>query len=257
MSTDVPNALEEVLEKANAISAEKIGVTVDMQFKTEKQFQLDMNTGEYYDMTFSCDWCNDFDGNAMKGYYYDLTELVQSETPALYSAVEPWWEAGSLGGRVYGVPMLKDMGAEVFFRLNSDYFEGEKGLTLPESMDFADLEPLLKMWKEDHPNEYPMWSGTPPLFIPQRSSGPHVRRSGRSACAGRRASGGSWTGPWRLPVRSSSPPTRWTPATSGSWTWALSWSGRNSWRWPTRSPAADRKVGRADLHDRRHDPNGV
>ncbi len=160
MSTDVPNALEEVLEKANAISAEKIGVTVDMQFKTEEQFPLDMNTGEYYDMTFSCDWCNDFDGNALKGYYYDLTDLVQSETPALYSAVEPWWEVGSLGGRVYGVPMLKDMGAEVFFRLNSDYFEGEKGLTLPESMDFADLEPLLKMWKEDHPNEYP-------LFMPQ------------------------------------------------------------------------------------------
>ena len=91
MSTDVPNSLEEVLEKANAISAEKIGVTVDMQFKTEDQFQLDLNTGEYYDMTFSCDWCNDFDGNAMKGYYYDLTDLVQSETPELYNAVEPWW----------------------------------------------------------------------------------------------------------------------------------------------------------------------
>lgn len=157
MSTDIPNALEEVLEKANAISAEKIGVTVDMQLKTEEQFQLDLNTGEYYDMTFSCDWCNDFDGNARKGYYYDLTDLVQSETPALYSAVEPWWEVGSLGGRIYGVPMLKDMGAEVFFRLNSDYFESEKGLTLPDSMDFADLEPLLKMWKEDHPGEYPLY----------------------------------------------------------------------------------------------------
>ena len=114
-SGDAPTALPEVLERANAISAEKIGVTVDMQFKTEDQFQLDLNTGEYYDMTFSCDWCNDFDGNAMKGYYYDLTDLVQSETPELYNAVEPWWEVGSLGGRVYGVPMLKDMGAEVFF----------------------------------------------------------------------------------------------------------------------------------------------
>ena len=157
MSTDVPNALAEVLEKANAISAEKIGVTVEMQFKTEEQFPLDLNTGEYYDMTFSCDWCNDFDGNALKGYYYDLTDLVQSETPALWDAVEPWWEVGSLGGRIYGVPMLKDMGAEVFFRLNSDYFESEKGMTLPESMDFADLEPLLKMWKEDHPGEYPLY----------------------------------------------------------------------------------------------------
>ena len=160
MSTSAPNALDEVLEKANAVSAEKIGVTVDMQYKTEDQFTLDLNTGEYYDMTFSCDWCNNFDDNARRGYFYDLTDLVQSEAPALYSAVDPWWQIGTLNGRIFGVPMLKDLGAEVFFRLNSDYFEGEKGMTLPESMNFSELEPLLKVWKEDHPNEYP-------LFMPQ------------------------------------------------------------------------------------------
>ena len=154
---EVPNALEEVLAKANAITAERIGVTVDMQFKGEEQFTLDLNTGEYYDMTFSCDWCNDFDDNARSGYYYDLTELVRSETPGLYDAVDPWWRIGMLNDRIYGVPMLKDLGAEVFFRLNSDYFEQEKGLTLPEQMDFAELEPLLAMWKEDHPGEYPLY----------------------------------------------------------------------------------------------------
>ena len=178
MSTDAPNALAEVLEKANAVSAEKIGVTVDMQFKTEEEFTLDLNTGEYYDMTFSCDWCNDFDDNARRGYYYDLTDLVRSETPALYSAVEPWWDIGSLGGRIFGVPMLKDLGAEVFFRLNSDYFEGEKGMTLPESMAFSELEPLLKMWKEDHPNEYPLYmpqSGLSGMFqCHERIVGPYL-----------------------------------------------------------------------------------
>ena len=33
----------------------------------------------------------------------------------------------------------------------SDYFEGDKGLTIPETMKFEELEPLLEMWKEDHP----------------------------------------------------------------------------------------------------------
>ena len=62
------------------------------------------------------------------------------------------------------MPMLKDLGAEVFFRLNSDYFEGEKGLVLPEEMSFAELEPLLKMYKEDHPSEYPFYlTGSGPL----------------------------------------------------------------------------------------------
>lgn len=155
--TAVPNDMEEVLQKANEISAEKIGATVEMQFKNEEQFVQAMEDGEYYDMTFTCDWCNDFDENAGAGRFYNITNLLQSEVPALYDAVDPWWEIGTLGDRIYGVPMLKDLGAEVFFRLNSDYFEGEKGLTLPETMNFEDLEPLLAMWKEDHPDEYPLY----------------------------------------------------------------------------------------------------
>ena len=54
---DIPKDMQKVLDKANAISAEKIGVTVDMRFLTSEQFDLDMTAGEYYDMTFSCDWC--------------------------------------------------------------------------------------------------------------------------------------------------------------------------------------------------------
>ena len=156
-SGDIPDDVEEVLERANEISRKKIGVTVKMLYKTEEQFDLDLQTGEYYDMTFTCDWCNDFDRNAGNGYYYDLTEMVEKDTPELYKAVDPWWEIGTLKGKIYGIPLLKDLGAEVFFRMNSDYFEGEKGLTLPEEMAFEDLEPYLAMWKEDHPGEYPYY----------------------------------------------------------------------------------------------------
>ena len=100
-SGDAPAALQEVLERANAISAEEIGVTVDLLMKTDSQVSLDLNTGEYYDMIFTCDWYNDFDGNAQLGYYYDLTDLIQTEAPALYAAVDPWWDIGTLNGRVY------------------------------------------------------------------------------------------------------------------------------------------------------------
>ena len=158
-SGDIPNDMAEVIARANEISAEKIGVTVDIVFKTDDQFALDLNTGEYYDMTFTCSWCNDFDGNSRLGYFYDLTDLVREATPDLYAAVDPWWSIGTLNGRIYGVPMLKDLGAEVFFRLNRDYFEGEKGLDLPEQMEFADLEPLLAMYQEDHPDEYALHMG--------------------------------------------------------------------------------------------------
>ena len=154
---EAPAAQEEVLKRANEISAEKIGVTAKMIYKNDEQFDLDLQTGEYYDMTFSCDWCNDFDLNAGKGYYYDISSLVKEETPKLYEAVDPWWEIGTLKGNIYGVPLLKDLGAEVFFRMNSDYFEGEKGMQLPEEMAFADLEPYLKAWKDDNPDVYPFY----------------------------------------------------------------------------------------------------
>ena len=55
--------------------------------------------------------------------------------------------------------MLKDLGSEVFFRLNSDYYEGEKGMTLPEEMKFEDLEPMLAAWKQDNPDGYPLYMG--------------------------------------------------------------------------------------------------
>lgn len=149
--------LAEIMQKANEISAEKIGVTVDLKYKNDEQLSLDLNTGEYYDMIFSCSWCNDFDGNARKGYYYDLTDIVKEKTPELYAAVDPWWDPATVDGRIYGVPELKDLGAEVFFILNQDFFEDEKGMTIPEEMKFDDLEEYLKAYKEAYPEEYPLF----------------------------------------------------------------------------------------------------
>ena len=137
--------------------AEKIGVTVDLKYKNDEQLSLDLNTGEYYDMIFSCSWCNDFDGNARKGYYYDLTDIVKEKTPELYAAVDPWWDPATVDGRIYGVPELKDLGAEVFFILNQDFFEDEKGMIIPSQMKFDDLEEYLKAYKEAYPEEYPLF----------------------------------------------------------------------------------------------------
>lgn len=149
--------LDEVIEVANRISEEKIGVVADWKVKTEEQFTLDMSVGEYYDMTFSCSWCNNFDSNALNGYFMDITDRVREVTPALYDAIDPWWDIATVKGRIYGVPTLKDLGAEVFLVMNSDYFEGEKGMEIPESMDLRDVEPYLAAWKEDNPDRYPLF----------------------------------------------------------------------------------------------------
>ena len=148
---------KEVIAAANKYSGEKIGEAVELEFQPTERLNLLMASGEYYDMVFTSSWLNIFDRNAEAGMFYDITDLVKSETPALYDSIGEYWEAAEIDGRIFGVPVLKDMGAEEMFRLNADYFEGEKGMEIPERMDgFDSLEPYLKAYKEDYPEKYPL-----------------------------------------------------------------------------------------------------
>lgn len=158
-ASDAPIDTQLVVDAANAYSAEKIGVTVELIFKNEEQFDLSMNTGEYYDMTFTCDWANNFVDNALDGMFYDITELVKTETPALYECIDQkyWDVAGSIDGVIYAVPTLKDMASQQFFRMDKERYEA-MGFTLPATIKFADLEPMLKAYKETY-NDYPMAMG--------------------------------------------------------------------------------------------------
>ena len=154
--TAVPADMKEVIAAANKYSAEKIGVTVDLEVQPTEMLNLIMASGEYYDMIYTCEWLNNYDTNAAKGLYYDITDLVKTETPALYQTIGDYWESAELNGRLYGIPTLKDMGTEMMYRLNADYFEGEKGMEIPEFMKFEDIEPYLAAYKADYPYKYPL-----------------------------------------------------------------------------------------------------
>lgn len=153
-----PKDLEMVAEQLNAMSAKDIGVTVKFDYVTRDQVTLIVNSGEYFDMCFTSSTFNDFATNAANGIYYDLTDLVEKETPALYAAVpEMLWKATAVSGKYYAVPILKDYAVEVFWRLDPAYFIDEKGMEIPSEMSFADIEPYLAAYKEDHPDEYPLY----------------------------------------------------------------------------------------------------
>lgn len=157
---DAPIDTKIVQDAANAYSAEKIGVEVELVFKNDEQFAKDMNVGEYYDMTFTCDWCNNFADNAINEMFLDITDLVKTATPALYEAIDQkyWDVAGSIGGKIFAVPTLKDMASQQFFRMDKERYEAI-GMELPASMKFADLEAYLEAYKANYSDVYPLMLG--------------------------------------------------------------------------------------------------
>ena len=154
--SSVPDDVKMIIDAANAYSKEKIGVVVDLEIHPSEMINLIMASGEYYDMIYTCEWLNSYDTAASKGLFYDITDLVVTETPELYNIIGDYWNAAKLNGRIYGVPTLKDMGSEMMFRLNSDYYEGKKKMTIPEFMSFEDIEPYLEAYKKDYPYKYPL-----------------------------------------------------------------------------------------------------
>lgn len=153
-----PKDLDMVAEKLNEMSAKDIGVTVKFEYVTRDKVSLMVNAGEYFDLCYTSSTFNDFPTNAANNVFYDITDKVRTETPALFESIpEMLWDATAVRGRNYAVPILKDYAVEVFWRFDPAAFIDELGMEIPTTMTFADIEPYLAAYKAAHPDEYPMW----------------------------------------------------------------------------------------------------
>ena len=106
--------------KANldAYLEEKIGVHLDVQVvgwaDWDGRRSTIVNTNEPYDIMFTN--MGTFSNDVSIGAFADISELVKSASPALYSFIpEDYWNAVRVGGKIYGVPTYKDSSATQFF----------------------------------------------------------------------------------------------------------------------------------------------
>ena len=151
----VDNAM--VLEKLNEISREKIGVECDIQYFTSTQLTNAVLSGETYDMYFTCTWFFDYVTNARDGIFADITEAVKTVTPDLYATMnEDVWNLSAVGGKIYMIPVKKDIGYQCYFTYNKDFYDSI-GMTWPEQVStYAEITPYLKAYAENKPGEYPI-----------------------------------------------------------------------------------------------------
>ena len=154
-ASEAPIDWAEVEEALNAYSAEKIGVTVEVKWKNSEQVARDMETGEYFDIAFTCDWWNDFATNVSRDMFLDLSDKLDNYPALKASVIDDAWAAVEDNGHIYAVPHMKDIGMEIFWILDTDYFINQKGLRQDPYISFEDIEPYLEMYKKDYPDDFP------------------------------------------------------------------------------------------------------
>ncbi len=145
----VPNDQEAVEAVLNDISVPLLNVTMQTLYYDNDRTMLALSTGEYYDMVFTCEWFNNYAVQANAGYFADITDMVQTETPELFATMpEVVWDGSRVNGNIYAIPVKKDYAAEVFWRFDKGLFVDELGFDVEWEMDFHDAEEFLSAAKE-------------------------------------------------------------------------------------------------------------
>ncbi len=137
--------VEEVLDK---ISVEKVGVKVKTLYYKDENIKLAFSSGENWDISFTCEWFNNFAVQARDGYFADLTEKLPSVAPKLYDTMpETVWEGAKIDGKIMAIPVKKDYAAEIFYIFDKALY-ADLGMEIPDKMDFFDIEKYLKAAKD-------------------------------------------------------------------------------------------------------------
>lgn len=146
----------EVEAALNAYSAEKIGVTCEFRYLDWQVGTDNLLDPNDYDIAFTCDWWNDYAGSVAAGNFLDMTDLLEQFPNLRDSVIDLAWSGVRVHDGIYAIPHMKDIGYEVFWILNSDYFLNQKGFDENMNISFRGIEPYLEAYKRDYPNDYPL-----------------------------------------------------------------------------------------------------
>ena len=153
--SEAPVDWQEVEDALNAYSEEKIGVTCDFRYYDSNQIALVSQTGEYFDIAFTSDYWNDFGTSVSVGMFRDLKDDLDDYPALKASVLENTWDSVKVGAGLYAIPHMKDIAYEVFWILDTEYFDG-KGFPRKAEISFEEIEPYLEAYKQDYPEDYPI-----------------------------------------------------------------------------------------------------
>lgn len=150
-----------VLEEVNKYTEEKIGVKLNIVKvgwgDYNQKMQVVINTGDAWDMCFTCSWTNDYLQNAQKGAFLELDDLLKEEGSEMYDLIDSrFWEAAKVGGKIYGVPSEKEIGNMPMWVFTKELVD-KYSIPYEDLHSLEDLEPWLQLIKEKEPDVVPMY----------------------------------------------------------------------------------------------------
>ncbi len=168
----IPEGHDKVMEEVNKYLKEKINATLEMQFiqpgdyKTKTQMMMASQETDW-DLMFTSNWQNPYEDAALKGGYYDIKDLLQSETPDLYKFFpESYWDALTMNdGGIYAVPMNQVMYQQkgLYFKKELvDKYNLEEAIMAADSLE--DLSPVYETVAENEPDVQALITSIPTQF---------------------------------------------------------------------------------------------
>ncbi|MBR2569713.1 MAG: ABC transporter substrate-binding protein [Paenibacillus sp.] len=140
--------LNEVLQKVNEYTKEKINATINMKMLDwgdyDQKMQVISASGEPYDIAFTSSWGFNYVTNAQKGAFYKLNDLLDEHGQDLKNVIHPsFLEGAKINGELYAIPVNKELPAQRVFRFN-DTLVKKYNFDISKVHTLEDLEPMLK-----------------------------------------------------------------------------------------------------------------
>jgi putative aldouronate transport system substrate-binding protein len=109
--------------------------------EAQTRFNTILNSGEYYDIMFTDG--GSYNSRVSMGAYADITDLVKSESPQLWSYIpSALWDGVKVNNKVYSVPTYKDSAMAVYGYWDKTYID-KYNLAIKDDMTWADLDKAL------------------------------------------------------------------------------------------------------------------
>lgn len=155
--SDTPMVQEEI----NKYLLEKINAELEIKQVDwgdyNKKLQVAINTGEKFDICFTCSWANDYLLNARKGAFVPMNELLEEYGKETLDIVNPaFWDGAKLDGKIYAIPANKELGVAPTWVFTKEYVD-KYNFDIDSIKKMEDIEPMLKKIKENESDVVPFY----------------------------------------------------------------------------------------------------